>query len=118
MKIRCRRKVAAVKSEKLKVFIVKYYDISKICSFQFHFFCSVNSYFIFFILGFQSSIFHKLKNTLNCRLKLNNNNNNQSFWLLILRSSRPEVFCKKAFLEISQNSQETTCVRVSFLIKL
>ena len=31
---------------------------------------------------------------------------------LVLRSSRPEVF-----LEISQNSQENTCARVSFLIK-
>ena len=35
----------------------------------------------------------------------------------------PEVFyekcsMKKLFLEISQNSQENTCVRVSFLIKL
>ena len=27
-------------------------------------------------------------------------------------------FVKKVFLEISQNSQENTCVRVSFLIKL
>ena len=34
------------------------------------------------------------------------------------RSSRPQVFCKKVFLEISQNSQENTCARVSFLIKL
>ena len=34
------------------------------------------------------------------------------------KSSRPEVFFKKVFLEISQNSQESTCVRVSFLIKL
>ena len=34
------------------------------------------------------------------------------------RNSRPEVFCKKVFLEISQNSQENTCVSVSFLIKL
>ena len=34
------------------------------------------------------------------------------------RSSRPEVFCKKVFLEISQNSQENTCASVSFLIKL
>ena len=33
------------------------------------------------------------------------------------RSSRPEVFCKKVFLEISQNSHENTCVRVSFIIK-
>ena len=37
---------------------------------------------------------------------------------LSCRSSRPEVFCKKVFLEISQNSQENTCARVSFLIKL
>ena len=27
-------------------------------------------------------------------------------------------FVKKVSLEVSQNSQETTCVRVSFLIKL
>ena len=33
----------------------------------------------------------------------------------ILRSSRPEVFCKKVFFEISQNSQENTCARVSLL---
>ena len=35
-----------------------------------------------------------------------------------LRSNRPDVFCKKVFLEISQNSQKNTCARVSFLIKL
>ena len=29
-----------------------------------------------------------------------------------------EVFCKKVFLEILQNSKENTCVRVSFWIKL
>ena len=28
------------------------------------------------------------------------------------------MFCKKVFLEVSQNSQENTCARVSFLIKL
>ena len=28
------------------------------------------------------------------------------------------MFCKKLFLEIFQNSQENTCARVSFLIKL
>ena len=27
----------------------------------------------------------------------------------IFRSSRPEVFCKKVFLESPQNSQENTC---------
>ena len=31
------------------------------------------------------------------------------------RNSRPEVFCKKGVLKISQNSQESTCARVSFL---
>ena len=31
----------------------------------------------------------------------------------------PEVFCKKkVFLEISQNSQENTCDRLSILIRL
>ena len=30
----------------------------------------------------------------------------------------PVVFCKKVFLETSQNSQEKTCARVSFLIRL
>ena len=36
----------------------------------------------------------------------------------IIRSSRPKVYCKKVLLEISQNSQENTGARVSFLIKL
>ena len=27
------------------------------------------------------------------------------------------MFCKKGFLEISKNSQENTCARISFLIK-
>ena len=31
---------------------------------------------------------------------------------------RPEVFCKNVFLEISQNLQENTCVRVSFFNKV
>ena len=35
-----------------------------------------------------------------------------------LRSSGPEVLCEKVFLEISQNWQENTCARVSYLIKL
>ena len=30
----------------------------------------------------------------------------------------PEMFCKKVYLEISQNSQENTCSRVSFLNKV
>ena len=36
----------------------------------------------------------------------------------LLKSSRPDAFCKNVFLEISQNSQENTCARVSFLMKL
>ena len=32
-----------------------------------------------------------------------------------IKSSRPEVFCKKGVLKISQNSQENTCPRASFL---
>ena len=38
---------------------------------------------------------------------------NNNFW-----SSRSEVFCKKLFLKISQNSLGKACARVSFLIKL
>ena len=39
--------------------------------------------------------------------------------LSTMRSSRPDVFCiKKVFLQISQNLQESTCARVSSLIKL
>ena len=38
--------------------------------------------------------------------------------LTLFRSSRPEVFCKKVFLKISQNSQENICARVSFFIRL
>ena len=56
----------------LKVFIIKDYDVSN----HFHFFCSVNlSNLYFFIFGFQSPILHKLKNTLNFCLKLNNYKN-------------------------------------------
>ena len=34
------------------------------------------------------------------------------------RCSRPEMFCKKMFLKISQNSQQNACARVPFLITL
>ena len=38
----------------------------------------------------------------------------RSYW----QKQPPEMFCKKkVFLEITQNSQENTCVRVSFIIK-
>ena len=34
------------------------------------------------------------------------------------KQSSEDAVLKKVFLEISQNSQESTCARVSFLIKL
>ena len=37
---------------------------------------------------------------------------------MLLQKQPPEVFCKKVFLETPQNSQENTCARASFLIKL
>ena len=36
-------------------------------------------------------------------------------YLYFIRSNRTEVFLKKVFLKISQNSQENTCTGVSFL---
>ena len=45
-------------------------------------------------------------------------NNSKHFVLFHFRSSRAEVFCKNVFLELSQNSQENTCARASFLVKL
>ena len=43
-----------------------------------------------------------------------------SFWYyyicILFRSSRAEVFLKKVFLKISQNSQETTCTGVTFFL--
>ena len=41
-----------------------------------------------------------------------------SFIWSFYRSSRPRCSVKKVFLEILQNSQESTCTRVSFLIKV
>ena len=38
--------------------------------------------------------------------------------MMNVKSSRPEVSIKKVFLKFLQNSQENTCARVSFLIKL
>ena len=45
----------------------------------------------------------------NSNISSNNNSNRSSHW---------RCSVKKVFLEISQNSQENTCARVSFLIKL
>ena len=38
--------------------------------------------------------------------------------MLISEAATGGVLCEKVLLEISQNSQENTCARVSFLIKL
>ena len=38
--------------------------------------------------------------------------------LFFSRSIRPDLFCKGCVQKVSQNSQEKTCARVSFLIKL
>ena len=43
------------------------------------------------------------------------------FWNLDISNTEAAtrgVLCEKMFLEISQNSQENTCARVSFLTKL
>ena len=37
-------------------------------------------------------------------------------WHKCFRSSRPEVLCKKVFLEIPQILQKNTCARVYFLL--
>ena len=70
-----RWKVAAVKIEKLKAFIIKHYDITKTYSVQSY--LDNLSHLYFFIHGFQSSILHKLKNTRQTVL-------NGLFWLLTL----------------------------------
>ena len=38
--------------------------------------------------------------------------------LIIIRSSRLDVYVKKLFLKVSQNSKKNICIGVSFLIKL
>ena len=43
---------------------------------------------------------------------------NSKTWVFINKKQPLEVFYKKDVLKISQNSQENTCARVSFLIKL
>ena len=51
--------------------------------------------------------------------KLNKIELNEDFMVMWKEEQPPEFFCKKSvLLEISQNSQENTCARVSFQIKL
>ena len=37
---------------------------------------------------------------------------------IITKSTHPEAFCKKSVFKDSQNSQESTCDRVSLFVKL
>ena len=53
----------------------------------------------------------------NCRVSIHVLPMND-FWKTCSEAATRGVLCKKVFLEISQNSQENTCTRVSFLIKL
>ena len=45
-------------------------------------------------------------------------NKNKRFWRKTSEAATGGVLQEKVFLEISLNSQENTCARVSFLIKL
>ena len=95
---------------KLKVLIIKYYDISKI-------YCLVPLVLQQTILSFQSSILHKPKNILNCHLKLNKDNN-WFFWsltLLVLSNLKLLIYklqkilnnvkCRRNFEYEKQNDQ-------------
>ena len=73
---------------------------------------------LFFFWGFTISdalwdFDMKIQNSLTC---LNHRQLLQTslFWEVVVR----RCYVKKVLLEISQNSQENTCARVSFLIKL
>ena len=99
----CRKKIAAVKIEKLKAFIIKYYDISKLilysstCSIQLT--CHI---FIFsMVFSHQFSI-----NTLNCWMKLNKDNN-RSF-LVPHTTSIPAILSKHNYL-VYKNEQYKSC---------
>ena len=46
------------------------------------------------------------------------NENNKTLFELTTEAATRGFLCKKLFQAISQNSQENTCARVSFLIKL
>ena len=107
------RPVRLLKYTPAQVLSSKFCEIFKDSFFKEHLrmTASDNSYFwTCFITAFERDEYHKF-----CR------------WKIILceikevalnRSSRPEAFCKKMFLKISQNSQENICARYSFLIKL
>ena len=59
----------------------------------------------------------KLIYVVNMLHDLNRNPNRDNFWCEWKAATRG-VLWEKMLLEISQNSQESTCARVSFLIKL
>ena len=80
---------------------------SKFLKTVFHKFCLVHSWIPWFIYMLADINF----SFVNCRFELVS-------WIYILRSSHRTCSIKKGVLKISQNSQEDTCPRVSFLIKL
>ena len=76
------------------------------------FFKNISGRLLWILDFFQAVYYRNFRNNWNFSRKVYFSNSRAIF-----RSSRPEVLCKKGVLEISQNSQESTCVRVSFLIK-
>ena len=101
----CRRKVAAVKSSKFLLL-----DITTLVKFTlFSSTCSVTCRVFFIILGFQSSILHKLKNILTCHLKLNKDNN-WFFWLLTLLALCNLKLLKYKYQKILNNVKCSTNV--------
>ena len=80
---------------------------------------SLQSADVFLALIYPVGIYLLKVNTENTRAICNvSSQSTLSSFHTLLRSSRPEVYCKKVFLEISKNPQENTYASVSFLIKL
>ena len=78
-----------------------------------------NYVFLRTLRNFKEHQFEKhLRTTASYFMNKNRNNSSKKFKINgnICRSSRPNLLCKKVFLKISQNSQENTCTRASFLI--
>ena len=73
-------------------------------------------------MSFVQASFHQITKTSRKKIissqNLTNSKKRQPLKNSQKTGSHPEVFSKKVFLEILQNSQENTCARVSFLIKL
>ena len=80
------------------------------------FFCNLWKWWFFIIVAVQS--FCTLYVNFNSQRKFKNATGSCLVSITSLsESSLREVFCKNVFSQISQNSQENTCVGVSFLLK-